>query len=149
MKIQFDTTIKGISLLFFACLLSVSARGQYCIPSYSTQCSSFDMYIQSFSTTGGKSTNITHNNSGCDNTSNSYKYNSGSVHDGVQGTVVNFSVKIGVTYPQGVKIFVDYNIDGDFDDNGEEVWVSNGNIPGNGSATGSFTIPPNATVGDS
>ncbi|MCB0698079.1 MAG: T9SS type A sorting domain-containing protein [Chitinophagaceae bacterium] len=107
------------------------------------------MYINSFSTSGGKTTNITNNNSGCDNSSNSYKYYANKVHDGVQGTAVNFSVQIGSSYPQGVKIFVDYNIDGDFDDAGEEVWVSSGSIPAGNTKTGSFVIPQDATPGDS
>jgi|GEM_PF-3078768 len=149
MKLKFNPLYQIFSVLPLLMLMSIGVNAQYCTPSYSTQCSNYNMYINSFSTSGGKTTNIENNNSGCDNTSNSYKYHANKVHDGIQGTVVNFSVQIGSSYPQGVKIFVDYNVDGDFDDNGEQAWVSSGSIPAGNTVTGSFTIPANATPGES
>ncbi|HRO73983.1 MAG TPA: hypothetical protein PK611_09960, partial [Saprospiraceae bacterium] len=78
------------------------------------------MYIQDFITTGGI-TNISNLSSACGNSSTSYIYYSNLKHAGVQGTSVNLSIKIGSSYPQGVKVWVDFNADGDFTDAGENV----------------------------
>lgn len=141
--------LAGVALSLVIGLTNFDAAAQYCTPSYtSSQCNNYNMYVQDFITTGG-TTNINNTSSGCGNTSNSYKYYSNMKHAGVQGTGVSFTVKIGASYPQGVRIYVDYNIDGDFDDAGENVWTSSGSISANGSANGNFTIPANATPGNS
>lgn len=130
-------------------LVAMPAQAQYCTTTYSSsQCINYSMYINSVITTGGK-TNIKRTNSGCGNTSTSYIFYSKDVHAGVQGTKVNFEVTIGAEYPQGVRIYVDFNRDGDFTDKGEDVYVSSGAIAKGGTAKGNFTIPAEATVGTS
>lgn len=134
-------------ILLLIVLLPALSKAQYCNTSYSSsQCINYDMYIQDFKTTGGV-TNITNTSSGCGNTSTSYIYYNTMKHAGVQGTAVYFTVKIGQTYAQGVRIWVDYNADGDFSDAGEAVYNPSSTISGNGSVSSSFTIPANATPG--
>lgn len=146
MKSKIDSTLKSIGILSFLLVFSVYANAQYCTPTYSVKCGSYNMYIQDFSTTGGVA-NISNINSGCGNTSTSYIYYSAKQHEGIQGTPVGFTIKNGPTYPRGYRIWVDFNGDGDFSDAGENVWVSSGNINGGASVTSSFTIPPDAVPG--
>ncbi|MCB9045507.1 MAG: T9SS type A sorting domain-containing protein [Chitinophagales bacterium] len=135
-------------LLIILCFLGATgANAQYCSATYSVQCSSYNMYIRSFSTTGGI-TNITNNNTYCSNTSTSYTYYSGMVHEGAPLSSVNFSVTIGSSYPQGVVIWVDWNQDGDFNDAGEKVYNPSSTISAGGTRTGSFTIPVTASIGN-
>lgn len=139
-------TIGILSLLLF---VNNSVSAQYCTPAYgSSQCNNYNMFIDAFSTTGGVA-NITNTSTGCGNSSNSYIYYSTKEHRGIQGTVVNFSATIGSSYPQGVRVWVDYNIDGDFDDAGENVYIPSGTTNAGGTVNASFTIPANATPGDS
>ncbi|MCB9065695.1 MAG: T9SS type A sorting domain-containing protein [Chitinophagales bacterium] len=142
--------VKISCLTLVTLLLSNATYAQYCAVSYVydylPQCSTYDMSIQNFSTTGGL-TNISNLNSGCPGGSTAYKLYSSHVHEGVQGTNVNFTVKIGVNYPQGFSIWVDWNQDGDFSDAGEAVHSSSSVINYNSSRSGSFTIPANATPG--
>ena len=49
--------------------------------------------------------------------------------------------------PKIVKIYIDYNNNGNFTDSGENVAVS-GVINGNGTFSGSFTTPPGLTIGN-
>jgi hypothetical protein len=51
----------------------------------------------------------------------------------------------GSTYPEGYSVWIDYNVDGDFTDAGEQVWTRAAatTTP----ATGSFTVPATATNG--
>jgi hypothetical protein len=122
---------------------------QYCTTNLYTQlgCTDDD-YISSFSTTGGI-TNITNNNTTCNNTSttDAYTYFSGMTHTAVQGNTVNFSVAASPTWTEGVKIFVDYNNDGDYLDANELVWQSATTLAAGTSATGSFVIPVATTPG--
>ncbi|MBM3435605.1 MAG: hypothetical protein FJY07_05225 [Bacteroidetes bacterium] len=67
-----------------------------------------------------------------------------------QGSVNAFSVQIGTcggNYGNAVKIFIDYNSDGDFADAGEEAYVSAASTSGPHTETGNITIPPTATLG--
>mgnify|MGYP000412458115 CR=1 FL=1 len=138
---------KGITLSLLAIVAGFTANAQYCTPTYSSsQCINYNMYIQNFSTTGGV-TNITNNGSGCGNTSTSYIYYNNAGHVATPVSTVNFSVTIGASYPQGVKIWIDYNQDGDFTDAGENVWTSSGTISAGNTATGSFSIPASASIG--
>lgn len=142
--------VKGVQvkcLLFVVSLISIgNAKAQYCTTSYtSSQCNNYNMYIDDVKTTGGK-TNITNMNTKCGNSSTSYKYYSNHVHEGVQGTQVGISVTIGATYNQGVRVWVDFNRDGDFTDAGENVLTKL--TSNNTSATGTFTIPANADPGE-
>jgi hypothetical protein len=72
------------------------------------------------------------------------------VHEYVVGETYDVSVTLGdannTSYTKGAKVFVDWNYDGDFDDEGEtafEVAPQNANW----TATGSITIPENASPG--
>jgi len=63
----------------------------------------------------------------------------------------SFSVQIGTcggNYSNAIKIFIDYNQDGDFGDAGEEVFVSPSSTSGPHTETGSFTIPGTAAIGN-
>jgi len=55
----------------------------------------------------------------------------------------------GGSYPSGAKVFIDYNIDGDFDDTGEEVGMLNANGFFTGPNIGSinFTVPTTGAYG--
>ena len=105
-------------MLAAACLAGGSASAQYCAAGYNYPCGYWGghMHIKSFSTTGG-STNITSTNTGCSNSSG-YTYYSTRVHTGVQGNTVNFSIANCPYYTMNYKIWVDFNIDGDFTDAG-------------------------------
>ncbi len=138
---------KGFSLFALLLLGGFTVNAQYCTPTYSSsQCINYNMYIQDFRTTGGVS-NITNNNTGCGNTSTSYIYYNNTGHQTTPTATVGFAVRIGSSYPQGVRIYVDYNQDGDFTDAGENVWTSSGTISPGGTATGSFNIPASASIG--
>jgi hypothetical protein len=60
------------------------------------------------------------------------------------GLTYPVSVTTGPTYAQGKGIFIDYNKNGSFADAGEFVWSAPSAV---GIASGSFTIPANATSG--
>ncbi|MEI8203087.1 MAG: GEVED domain-containing protein [Bacteroidota bacterium] len=108
----------------------------YCIPSGS----SASYYISSFSTTGGI-TNITNTSSGY-STGGYGNFTAMSVSQ-VQNSVVNFSVtETGGT--QGFAIWVDWNQNGTFETS-ERVYVTSGY---GSSASGSFTVPITAVVGN-
>jgi len=67
-----------------------------------------------------------------------------------RATAVNFSIGLGTcggSYGNAIKIFVDFNQDGDFADAGEEVYVSAASTTGPHTETGSFTIPLGAALG--
>jgi len=51
----------------------------------------------------------------------------------------------GRTYQEGWSVWIDYNQDGDFDDQGELVWASPN--PSSGIVTGNFMIPTSARTG--
>ncbi|MCB0697823.1 MAG: T9SS type A sorting domain-containing protein [Chitinophagaceae bacterium] len=139
------------SSLMLICLLVAGlsniqkANAQYCTPTFYYPCNWYYLYINSFSTTGG-STNITSNNTGCSNTS-SYIYYNTRVHTGIQGQTVNFTLANTPYYSQAFRIWVDFNLDGDFLDAGEQVYA--GTLGYGSSTTGSFTIPLTATPGNS
>jgi hypothetical protein len=55
----------------------------------------------------------------------------------------------GGSYPTGAKVFIDYNIDGDFDDTGEEIGMLNANAMFSGPNIGfiNFTVPTTGAYG--
>jgi hypothetical protein len=124
--------------------LAQFATAQYCTPTYSISCSTYQMTVNSFSTTGG-SVNITNNNQGC-SSGNGYTYYSTLGHTTSPASTVGYSVSVGPNYPVHVYIWVDYNADGDFYDSGELV-ASTSYVAASATWTGSFTIPGNAAVG--
>lgn len=143
-RLQNSKKILGLIVCLF--LTTVATKAQYCTPGISYHCTygNYGMWINNFSTTGGV-TNITNNNSTCGNASTSFTYYSNHKHAGIQGTTVNFSILCGHQYAQGVKIWVDYNGDGDYIDAGELVYNPTTTQAANATVTGSFVIPAAAT----
>src|SRR5688500_8351949 len=132
-----------LTLLF----LASNAWSQYCITNlYTTWGCTDDDYINAFSTTGGIS-NITNNNSGCNGGTSGYTFFSGMTHTGIQGQAVNWSFTNTPQYSEGYRIWVDFNIDGDFADPGEAVYTSTAAIGTSQTVTGNFTVPLTATTG--
>ncbi|WP_276133522.1 GEVED domain-containing protein [Polluticoccus soli] len=127
-------------------LLSGSVAAQYCTTGlYSLGCG-LD-YIVSVTTTNGI-TNINNTNTGCTNTNGTgYTYYSSQTHTGQLSSTVNYNILNNASWTEGYGMWVDFNIDGDFDDPGEQVYT--GTLGGGGSAAGSFAIPPTATPGNS
>ncbi|MBK8345667.1 MAG: putative metal-binding motif-containing protein [Bacteroidetes bacterium] len=110
----------------------------YCTPVYlEGSCGSED-FIDDFSTTGGV-TNITNNNTGCTTNPNNYTHFAAQNLTIAQGAIFNVSMQSGPEFTEGFAIWIDYNIDGDFDDAGEYVFNS---------VTVSITIPYTATAGN-
>lgn len=98
-------------------------------------------YVNNFSTTLG-TTNITNNGSGYSATG--YGNFTAQTVTQQQFASVNFSAAFtGGTF--GFNIWVDWNNDYDFGDAGEKVYASGAYVS---SATGSFTVPGTATVGN-
>jgi hypothetical protein len=70
--------------------------------------------------------------------------------DLAQTLSTSFSVQIGTcggNYGNGIKIFIDYNHDGDFTDADETVYASAAATSGPHTETGSFNVPVTATLG--
>ena len=103
-------------------------------------------YVQSFSTTGGVS-NITNLNTGCGGTAGYNNFSSTKIHVTQIGSSVGFTIQNNATFGEYYKMWVDFNIDGDFTDAGEEVWASVSKLAGNASYTGTFTVPATANAG--
>lgn len=98
-------------------------------------------YINNFSTTGGTA-NITNNGSGYSATGYG-NFSAQTVSQQQYGTV-NFSAAFtGGSF--GFNIWVDWNNDLDFSDSGELVYIAGTYVT---TATGSFTVPSTATVGN-
>jgi hypothetical protein len=108
-----------LTFLLFAILGSQSVFGQYCTPTFILGCSESDQ-IENFSTTGGVS-NITNNNSGCSST---YQYYSGQTVSQYPGQNVNMSMQSNVAWPEGFKIWIDWNNNQSFADAGDLVYSS-------------------------
>ena len=139
----------SLILLFFA----GTASAQYCITTggYVFGCSDGDE-IYSFSTTGGTS-NISNIATSCSNTVATDAYTNYSATMGVtaeQLQTVNFTITAGDNfgwYDDMYKVFVDWNQDLDFDDAGEEVYVSAITTSAFEVFTGTINVPITATPG--
>jgi len=115
-----------------------AANQCYCVP----VATSASYYISSFVTTGG-TTNINNSGTGAGITSLGYSDYSGTISaSGMQASTINFTAASNSN--PGIKVFVDWNQDGDFTGTGELVYTSNGYAT---SFAGSFTIPANAVAG--
>ncbi len=67
-----------------------------------------------------------------------------------QSSSYSFSVQVGTcggNYGNSVRIYIDYNRDGDFTDSGEDVYASSTTTTGAHTETGSISIPAGATLG--
>ncbi len=117
----------------------------YCTPVYlEGSCGSED-FIDDFSTTGGV-TNITNNNTGCTTNPNNYTHFAAQNLTIAQGAIFNVSMQSGPEFTEGFAIWIDYNIDGDFDDAGE--YVFNSVTATIDVVNGSITIPYSAAAGN-
>lgn len=143
MKFNYPISYKIAFLILLLTGAVKESKAQYCTPTSTYGCSSGD-YIQSFSTTNGI-TNITNNNTGCTGTLTYYSTMS---HTAALGSTVNFSLTNCPSWTETHKIYVDWNLDQDWSDPGEEVY-SNTGISGGTTVTGSFTVPATATPGTS
>ena len=121
----------------FSSWTSASFFTGYC----SSTSSSSTYYINDFSTTGGTA-NITNNASGYSATGYG-NFSAQTVSQQQFGSVSFSTALIGGTF--GFNIWVDWNNDLDFDDSGELVYLAGTYVS---SATGSFTVPSTATVGN-
>ncbi len=112
----------------------------YCIFSNT---SSTSYYIDNFSTTGG-TTNISNTGSGF--STNGYGDFTSLTVTQEQGGSIDYSVSFGSlsTYTFGLSIWIDWNQDGDFDDVGENVYLSSAY---SSSYSGTITVPSSATTG--
>ncbi len=63
-----------------------------------------------------------------------------------RGTTHQLYIRQGSTFPQGLRVWLDINQDGDFDDAGEELWEGEILI-NNSSVQDTFYIPSNALLG--
>lgn len=130
----------GLADTTTALLISQYAPNQcYCTPPANQYGSSYN--VNSFSTTNGAS-NITNNNSGS-SAGNYGDFTSMSVSALQTVGTVNFSV--ATASGAGIRIWVDWNQDGDFDDVGEQVYV---NSSSNSSFSGTIAVPASAAVGN-
>jgi PKD repeat protein len=122
----------------------IGVYGQsYCTPTFSQTCA--EDAINDFYTTGGVQ-NITNMGTGC--TPSNYIFYSNQQVSGLSGDVISIGVKsnsgAGFTWTMGMRIWVDWNGDGDFDDIDEDVWNS-GATTASVLFNGSFKIPVHAT----
>lgn len=106
-------------------------------------CLTFD-FIDDFSTSGAV-TNISNLNTSCSANPGNYTYFSGITGVANIGSTFNISLQSGVDYEQGYGIWVDWNIDGDFDDADEFAFQSE--IPTIDIVNGTITVPETAVLG--
>ncbi|RYE21670.1 MAG: T9SS type A sorting domain-containing protein [Sphingobacteriales bacterium] len=130
-------------LMLLTVVISKSVNAQYCMPG--GDCSTYGDYIQDFSTTGA-TTNITNASSGC--SSGGYNYFSTISASAEQGSTINFSITMG-PFPadEYFQIWIDWNQDLDFDDAGEEMFLSAPTTMPYELVTGSLTVPLTAPLG--
>jgi PKD repeat protein len=133
----------SLSFSLFMLLAGSSWSQTYCTPT--TYCS-LD-YINSFVTTGG-STNISTTATGCGSSSTGYSNYTAMTHTALAGATINFTMTINPTWTEGVKIWVDWNNNGNLEDAGELVFNPASTYPGGSTITGSFIIPPATTSGN-
>lgn len=130
----------AILMLLIPLFASNKGFSQYCIPTNEYGCEAD--YISNFVTTGGIS-NIS-NSSGCASSGHANFTGLPGVSQ-YPGSSVGFTASIGGGWGQGLRVWVDWNIDGDFDDAGELVFSSS--TTSSISHSGSFTVPMSATPG--
>ncbi|MES2779154.1 MAG: BNR-repeat neuraminidase N-terminal domain-containing protein [Bacteroidota bacterium] len=88
-------------------------RVEYCPPTYSFSCSNGD-FVNNFSTTGATN-NVSVLGSGCNNTGNSYNYYQSQTITASKATSFVIHYQGSGAWPEGFKIWIDYNQDGVFD----------------------------------
>ncbi|QMU27545.1 GEVED domain-containing protein [Adhaeribacter radiodurans] len=116
----------------------------YCQPTVTYTCQDVDLYIANFTfhTLNNRTT-------GCEGKENGYvNFDpvvnlTTTVHAGQSYPI---QLQSGPDHPQGFGIWIDFNNDGDFSDNGELVYTLA--EPGNGTFSGTITIPASSTLGN-
>jgi hypothetical protein len=141
----FSLLSRRVGLLSASILMlfgSMEVKGQYCAAT-STSCT--NDFINNFSTTNG-CLNILNLGTGCAGTSSYNDYTATQTHSTLLSSTVFFSYTLGGNATTKiVRIWVDYNGDNDFIDNGEQVYTSalvNPNVV----TSGSFVVSPGATA---
>jgi PKD repeat protein len=137
--------VKKVLLMSALCLGGSLSYGQYCTPAYSSGCVG-GAKINNFSTTGGTD-NISNLGSGCGSTATGYADHTDQFATASQLSTINFSATI-IDWGASLKIWVDWNQDGDFTDAGEEVYASSSTFSSGTTVTGSFVVPLDAAVGE-
>lgn len=127
----------------------VNTCASYCA-SNATSTADEDVFNVTFGTLNNSSTCAT--TGGAGSILNEYSnYTAVAAPNVTQSATVAFSVQIGTcggNYSNAIKIFIDYNQDGDFADPGEQVYVSAASTVGPHTETGNITIPAAATLGN-
>src|SRR5690606_34371464 len=140
-----STTTYWVSEVF---LESSSVSGgnlqTYCIPTYSSGCSSFGDDVNDFVRSGsGGATIISHIGSGC----SSSAYGDFTTDPNLVGTLVSggtYNLNITSNYAsEYFSVWIDLNQNGSFADAGEHVYASTTSTP----ASGTITIPSGAMAG--
>ena len=130
-----------------ACVVNTFTTGTgvcYITPVYlEGSCGSED-FIDDFSTSGGV-TNIVNNNTGCTTNPNNYTYFAAQNVTIAQGAAFNVSMQSGPDFEEGFAIWIDYNIDGDFNDAGE--YAFNSATATTAIINGTITVPYTALPG--
>ena len=102
-------------------------------------------FINSFITFGGGA-NINNVNTGCFNMGTGYIYYCNKYLGAMPGSVITCSIQIGITYAQGIALFVDWDQNNIFGIPGEIVGTTP-IIPGGSWTTITFTVPPGQANG--
>ena len=118
----------------------------YCQPTYSSGCSG-GAKISNFATTGAI-VDVS-NNTGTSSCGAGGYNNFTATHQiqAIAESQINFTVGVG-SYSAAVKIWADWNQDGDFEDTDELLAASASTISSGGNFTGSFTVPAGVSLGD-
>lgn len=125
-----------------------------CAPTYCTSNATSGGDTEVFNVTFG----TLNNSSNCGSTGGSgsilnmySNYTSIAAPSVTQGASIPFSVQVGTcggNFGNALKIFIDFNQDADFNDAGEEVYVSGVSLVGPHTETGNIIIPLTATLGN-
>lgn len=134
---QFQSHFIAIALLILTTTAGFAQATAYCIPA-----------PQAVSGTGITNVHIgTINNTTAAEEGNYANYSSQIVSAG-QNVAVPFSITFTIVSSYGVKIWVDWNDDFDFDDGGENVYSSSASNGTTQTLTGVFSVPGNTTLGN-
>ncbi|PSR52038.1 hypothetical protein AHMF7605_00140 [Adhaeribacter arboris] len=115
----------------------------YCVPSVTYTCQDVDLYIANFTFN-----TLSNQTAGCEGNNNGYvNFNPIGKLTTTVNTGQSYPIQLqsGPDHPQGFGIWIDFDNDGDFDDNGELVY--NLKEAGTGTFSGMITIPANASEG--
>lgn len=85
------------------------------------------------------------NNSGATNGYEDFTNISTDIEQGSSNTITVTPKWTGTVYKEGYAVWIDYNQDSDFEDNGEQVWGKSAST--DNSVSGSFTVPNTAKLG--